>query len=117
MTSSPFRALCVLLACLAAGPAPAVSEDDLLRPEEAFKATVSTDAGEIAVDLEIADGYYLYRKRFAFESLSQGISLAEPVFPEGEVHEDEFFGESVIFRGQSRIRIPYTSPRSASTRR
>jgi len=108
MSIRPVRVLCALLALLAAGPAPAVSEDELLRPEEAFRYAVSADASEIAVDLNVADGYYLYRKRFAFESQSEGIALSEPVFPEGEVHEDEFFGESVIFRGQSRIRIPYT---------
>jgi thiol:disulfide interchange protein DsbD len=102
------HACLALLALMCTGQALAVSEADLLRPEEAFRYEVSADADALTVALDIADGYYLYRKRFAFESLTDGVTLGEPAFPEGELHEDEFFGESVIFRDRADIRIPYS---------
>jgi thiol:disulfide interchange protein DsbD len=109
------HACLALLAFFCAGQALAVSEADLLRPEEAFRYEVSADGDDLTVALNIADGYYLYRKRFAFESLSDGVTLGEPVFPEGEIHEDEFFGQSVIFRDRAEIRIPYSRADGADT--
>jgi thiol:disulfide interchange protein DsbD len=83
-------------------------EPDLLPPEEAFRFELSADREAIRLDMDVADGYYLYRKRFGFESLTPGVRLGEPVFPDGEIHEDEFFGEMEIYRHRFAITIPYT---------
>ena len=38
-----------------------------------------------------------------------------PVFPEGEIHEDEFFGQQEIYRGNFVIALPYTRASTAET--
>ncbi|MCJ7558790.1 MAG: protein-disulfide reductase DsbD [Gammaproteobacteria bacterium] len=83
---------------------------DPLRPELAYPYKVEADAQEIRVQLDIQDGYYLYRKRFRFNAITPGLALGEPVYPAGETHTDEFFGEQEIYRGKQLIRIPYTAP-------
>ncbi|MGI9265770.1 MAG: protein-disulfide reductase DsbD, partial [Gammaproteobacteria bacterium] len=85
----------------------AFAEEDLLRVEEAFTYTVRADASDVVFSLRAEPGYYLYKKRFDFKSLDDSIQLGEAQFPEGKIHEDEFFGKSVIFRGDFDIRIPY----------
>ncbi|MCW8846830.1 MAG: protein-disulfide reductase DsbD [Gammaproteobacteria bacterium] len=81
-----------------------------LRPELAYQYKTEADAQEIRVQLDIEDGYYLYRKRFRFNAITPGLALGEPVYPAGDMHTDEFFGEQEIYRGQQIIRIPYTAP-------
>jgi len=34
--------------------------------------------------------------------------LGDPELPDGEVHDDEFFGEQVVYRGNFFVRIPYS---------
>ena len=82
-------------------------QEDILRPEQAFPYTLTATGDEILVQFDIPDGYYLYRQRFDFDSETQGISLGEPLYPEGEIHEDEFFGVVETYRHQLDIPIPY----------
>ena len=47
----------------------AVNPDDLLRPEEAFKPNITAlSSDSVKATWDIADDYYMYRKRFKFES-------------------------------------------------
>jgi thioredoxin:protein disulfide reductase len=99
------RLLLLLSLALAAAPAPAVSADDLLEPERAFQFSArALGADALEVTFGIADGYYLYRDRFRFEA--PGARLGPPELPQGERKHDEFFGDSVIYRKQVRIRVP-----------
>ena len=95
------------LLVLSAG-ASAFSEEDLLRVEEAFSYSVRAEASDIVFRLRAEPGYYLYKKRFGFKSLDNSVQLGEAQFPEGEIHEDEFFGKSVIYRDEFEVRIPYS---------
>jgi len=88
--------------------ASAFSEEDLLRVEEAFSYSVRAEASDIVFSLRAEPGYYLYKKRFGFKSLNDSVRLGEAQFPEGEIHEDEFFGKSVIYRGEFEVRLPYS---------
>jgi len=84
-------------------------EPELLEPDQAFALTVrSITPSEIEVRYKIADGYYMYRSKFAFEPLTPAMKLGEPAFPRGEIKQDEFFGSVEIYRGDLRIRIPVT---------
>ncbi len=100
------RSLLLPLLLLSAGLQ--AQEPDLLPPEEAFRFELSAGEEAVRLDMDVADGYYLYRKRFAFESLTPGVTLGEPVFPDGEIHEDEFFGEMEIYRHRFVISVPYS---------
>jgi thiol:disulfide interchange protein DsbD len=90
-------------------PAPAAAADEeLLRPENAFRYEATAKDGTVVVDWTIAPGYYLYRSRMSYASKTPGVTLGTPEFPEGKVKEDEFFGKQEIYHDQATIRIPYT---------
>lgn len=95
--------------------APCLAEDDFLEPEAAFRFSARLASGHLLeVHYQIAEGYYMYRNRFRFEVEPQSVVLGEPRFPEGEWHEDEFFGRSQIFRNEVNIQIPIVSGSSAA---
>jgi len=98
------RTLLLILAALA--PQLAAAEPQLLRAEQAFRYTTEARDGEIVLRWQVADGYYLYQKRFGFRSLDPAVTLGEPRLPPGIFYEDEFFGEGYIHRGDFEIRIP-----------
>lgn len=101
----PLLALAAALPIVVAGSARA---QDVLPPEEAYPYSLEAGADRLYLDFAVLDGYYLYRERFGFESASGAVSLGAPEFPEGEVHEDEFFGKQEIYRHEFRIAIPYS---------
>ena len=80
---------------------------DVQRPEAVFLYDVRVENQDIVVAWDIADGYYLYRDKMKYSAA--GAELGAPVYPEGEIHADEFFGEQVIFRGAFEVRIPFLS--------
>ena len=95
----------------------AASADDLLRPDDAFRASVSSNAPDkIQVSWDIADGYYMYRKRFSFESDTPGITLGKPIFPKGKVKEDPGFGSVVVYRNKMTAEIPITRDSGAPSK-
>jgi thiol:disulfide interchange protein DsbD len=81
-------------------------EAELLDPEKAFRiSTRALDERNVEVLFEIADGYYMYRDRFRFETAS-GRLLADVKLPKGKVKEDQFFGKTETYRREVRIRVP-----------
>ena len=82
------------------------ADDVFLDPQAAFKVTASmVDAGTVEVRYAVADGYYLYRERFAFKAA--GARLGEPVIPPGKVKFDETFQkDEETYRETVSIRIP-----------
>ncbi|MCP4041478.1 MAG: protein-disulfide reductase DsbD, partial [Gammaproteobacteria bacterium] len=101
------RFLIVLLVLLAGFTLPVQGqEDELLRPEQAFPVTAkATDTG-VRLEWNIAEGYYLYRKRFRFRTEEPGVTLGEAEFPPGKIKEDEFFGKIEVYRGKLAVDIP-----------
>jgi thiol:disulfide interchange protein DsbD len=102
------RLFSILILMLATLPANAASEEDLLRVEQAFTFEAIADDNDIVVRWRAEPGYYLYKKRFGFKNLNDSVRLGAPVYTEGEIHEDQFFGKSEIYRGDFEVRIPYT---------
>lgn len=85
----------------------AIQPDELLPAEQAFAAHASViDAATVRARWEIAEGYYMYRERFRFESKTAGIRLGEPIYPAGKIKNDEFFGEMETYRTTVEIEIP-----------
>jgi thioredoxin:protein disulfide reductase len=98
----------VLLLILAASlPQLAPAEPELLRAEQAFRYSAEARGSELVLRWQVADGYYLYQERFGFRSLDPAVTLGEPVLPPGIPYEDEFFGASIIHRGDFEIRVPF----------
>jgi thiol:disulfide interchange protein DsbD len=98
---------------LAASAAPMASEQDLLPAEQAFRVSAQfKDAKTIAVNYEIADGYYMYRNRFRFESVD-GVKLGKAVTPPGKIKRDATFGRVETYRNSVRVLLPVTMPANA----
>ncbi|MBI2295378.1 MAG: protein-disulfide reductase DsbD N-terminal domain-containing protein [Betaproteobacteria bacterium] len=87
----------------------AAQEPELRDPEKVFRiSTRALDERHVEVRFQIADGYYLYRDRFRFETAS-GRLLADVELPKGKPKEDPFFGKTETYRREVRIRVPVTS--------
>lgn len=81
------------------GQALAVDSAELLTAEQAFQFTAKVKgADRLVLSWDIANGYYLYRHKFKFVSLTPGIEVGEQAFPSGHTKHDKFFGEVEIFR-------------------
>jgi len=106
------RNILALLALSLAGSAVALDEidgleQDLLAPDAAFAISASAvDDTTLQVTWKIADGYYLYRDRIRFSTVSRGVELGEASLPPGTIKDDEFFGEIAIYRQQVTATIP-----------
>lgn len=88
------KKLLALLLCLLALPiAHALGEEELLAPDQAFALSVQVrDADTLVARWKIADGYYLYRDKFKFESLDPALILKPAVLPAGKKKDDPGFG-------------------------
>jgi thiol:disulfide interchange protein DsbD len=93
----------VLLTLLA--PA-AHAADDFLEPDIAFKFSAKrVDATHVNVTFAIADGYYMYRERFAFSA--DGAKLGVAVLPPGKIKYDATFKKDVeTYRKAVTINLP-----------
>ena len=87
----------------------AVAEEEYLQPEQAFKLNAQIiDAATIEVRYQIAEGYYLYRERFAFSA--EGAKLGQPKMPVGKVKFDQTFNKNVeTYRNEVVILLPFES--------
>ena len=85
----------------------ALGEEDILRPEAAYRYAATDTGDALEIDWAVEDGYYLYRQKMSYESNTPAIVFGEAEMPQGESHEDEFFGVQEIYRGRFFVRIPY----------
>ena len=86
----------------------ALGEEDILRPEAAYRYAVTDTGDALEIDWAVEDGYYLYRQKMSYASNTPAIVLGAAEMPEGEMHEDEFFGAQQIYRGRFFVRLPYS---------
>ncbi len=94
------------LTTLNAGAAPS-STDDLLPAEEAFKVSARfKDAKTIELNYQIADGYYMYRKRFRAASETPQFKTGTIASPAGLIKQDATFGRVETYRKSVRVLLP-----------
>jgi len=85
------------------------SGDDFLPPEQAFIFSASAESPErVRLSWVIAPGYYLYRDRIKASSEAATPSVGAPVFPEGQVKSDEYFGKQVVYHNELLVALPVT---------
>jgi thioredoxin:protein disulfide reductase len=101
------------IAATETSPLPAITSanaaDDLLPPEQAFAISARfRDAKTIELNYKIADGYYMYRKRFRAASESPTFKIAKIVTPPGSVKQDATFGRVETYRKSVRVLLPTT---------
>ena len=120
MTTRLFRYLSTVLLALFTSAAFALSliggddEQELLPAEEAFQTSVSvSDAGQLAVHIDIADGYFLYKSKLKVTSEAASIGTLD--IPDGVRKQDKWFGEVETFRHSLKFSAPVTSNTSQTS--
>ncbi len=102
------------LALVVAAGAQAQAQDGLLPVEQAFQVKASVAApGRIALHVEIARDYYLYRGRIKAKTAQAGLELGALELPPGIPEHDEFQGDVEIYRGSVDASLPYTLAQAA----
>ncbi len=104
-----------LFALLAGGQALAIGEDEYLQPEDAFKYTATADEQNVTIEWRATKGYYLYKKRLGLSAATPGVTVGESVYPKGEVHNDEYFGEQEVFRDTFKVTAPLSGAKAGDT--
>ncbi|WP_321957203.1 protein-disulfide reductase DsbD [Paraburkholderia bannensis] len=114
---APFLALLAFIGCLLPllfGVAPAHADDDFLPPDQAFTFSASEEPGMVDVHFKIADGYYMYRERFAFVARNGTAKLGDAQIPPGHVKFDTTFNKNVeTYRNELTIHVPVKSASGA----
>jgi len=86
------------------------NSSDFLPVREAFKLSlVEASPERITLRFVAAEGYYLYRHRFAFQSSDADVTLGEPRMPDGVAKVDDYFGEIEAYYGILDIELPVTN--------
>ncbi len=75
----------------------AFDQRQLLKPDQAYRISSKVKGHKIVVHWDIADGYYLYRSKFRFDTATKGVTLGEADLPDGEIKKDPFFGDMEIY--------------------
>jgi thioredoxin:protein disulfide reductase len=104
-----------LWALMVASQAVAIGEDEFVAPEDAFKYTATADERTVTIEWQAIKGYYLYKKRMGIAAASPGVTVGEPVYPKGEIHKDDYFGEQEVFRGSFKVTAPLTGAKAGDT--
>jgi thiol:disulfide interchange protein DsbD len=80
---------------------------ELLEADQAFALTLrARDANTLEASWKIADGYYMYRDKFKFESLDPALTLKPAVIPPGKKKQDPSFGVVETYTKSVTVRLP-----------
>jgi len=71
------------------------AQPEFLPVEQAYRLGADFEDGRLVLRWQIADGYYLYRHRFAFNATPGGALNAQ--LPAGKGKEDEYFGHVEVY--------------------
>ncbi len=87
--------------------APLNNSQDFLPVDQAFQLNlVQRSADNISLQFTNAEGYYLYRHRFAITSEDANAPLGELQLPKGKAKYDEYFGDVEVYYGILDFNIP-----------
>ncbi|WP_439287230.1 protein-disulfide reductase DsbD [Lonepinella sp. BR2357] len=75
-----------------------------LPADQAFQFSVQPNQQQVALHWQIAEGYYLYKNEVSVTAENGHVGTLQ--FPTGEIHQDEFFGETEIFRHELSVLMP-----------
>ena len=85
-------------------------EEEFLTVDEAFQLTSTVKSGnEVKIFWNIAEGYYLYRKRLSVTSEQANVVVGELGLPDGKMYHDEFFGDVEIYENSLDVSVPISS--------
>ena len=86
------------------------AEQQLLPADDAFQLLAEViDGNRIRLSWRIAPEYYLYRQKFAVQSLTSGVLLGSYEIPAGKPKLDEEFGQVQVFYDEVAFDVPLQS--------
>lgn len=88
-------------------------EPEFLDVDQAFAFDFEQTGDQLLLKWDIADGYYLYKKKF--EIVANQAQLSDPSFPHADQVEDEFFGISDVFHKQVTVTYPILNAQADSS--
>ncbi len=95
------------VANLLGGPAPGSADALPLPPERAFRfEAIAGDGNTLLLRFTPAPGYYLYRDKTTLSLDTDRVKAGTPKWPAGTMHEDEYFGRTVVFFDQVEVPLP-----------
>jgi thiol:disulfide interchange protein DsbD len=95
---------------------PSINDNQFLPVDEAFIFTAIADGGaQIALDWQVAPGYYLYRHRVSAKTATAGFELGPVAMPPGKKKTDEFFGEVEVYYDALNATVSVERPEHGST--
>ncbi len=105
------KILIAILSLLITSQVFALSEEDLLPPDQAFSVNArAIDANTVEVEWTAADGYYMYNDKFNFKSETLGIEIGPITLPPGKkkfgIRPDGTEGELEVYRHKLAIKVP-----------
>ena len=80
------------------------AKPEFLKADEAFQFSAQQQGQALQLNWQIADGYYLYKKEISVTAEKSQVGALQ--FPQGEMHQDEFFGNVEIFRHELAVNAP-----------
>lgn len=100
--------------CYADGLFDNAADSTFLNVDQAFQLSAYADThNRVTLYWQIADGYYLYKKRLSVNS--DNAQLGEIVLPAGKQQTDEFFGDVEIYEQQLEVSVPIINAGQAIT--
>ena len=87
----------------------------ILDPDQAFRLTAEPIGPDtVQFSWVVAEGYYLYRDKFSFASLTDDVGIDETAIriPRGKVKQDESFGEVEVNTGLVAVEVALASGRA-----
>lgn len=87
-----------------------------LPSEKAFQlSAAATDNGQIRLQWHMPDGYYLYRDRtdLSVTDADGDTIKADPDWPTGTAHHDDYFGSSIVYYGDVTLPLRLANPDTA----
>ena len=100
-----------------AAPVNDVVQPELLEVEQAFRASARLlDANTVELNYRIADGYYMYRARFKFDSEEGQPALGRARIPAGTFKQDATFGRVETYRKSVRVLLPLANTGKGTAR-
>ena len=106
-----YRLILLCVFALNVQPVAALTSDDILPPEQAFRLKVVGQSRQwVELAWQIEPGYHLYRDKTKIESQSPDIQLAAFEMPQGVEEHDEIFGDVSVYRDQVKLALPLINP-------
>lgn len=84
----------------------ATLNQDFLPVTSAFKISAVQTEDAVIVRFDAAAGYYLYQSKLSFTAKGRAAGITHPLLPAGEVKLDPYFGDVIIYRGLTEVRLP-----------